>query len=535
MTPLTCAECRERLPEYGAGSLADHQSIKRHLGDCAECRREAALWREVSSAFAAEDTSIPPDTSAAATWTTVRARVHAPGQVRAESGRMTLTRSSKLDHIGAPVAGDTSPVRGEERPAPRWRSYAAVAAVLLIALLSAAIFGVMNGHGRATMVTAPKTCAPSQMKATLPAYASVASISMVSATDGWAVGEVYDHQQDAIPPQTLLLRFQNCAWTPTGDTIPTAQLYKVAMVSATEGWAVGATTKRQAISEDLNGHFIYDWEADQPFLLHYSGGQWRRVELPGVQRVIGVLALRMVSADEGWLLLDHGGVHTDPYTKAYSYTLLHYQHGAWTPVPLSFKEPTTILWDLVATAPDDCWIAGYGTAASDAGGLIAHYSDGSWQKWNGTIGGVRTYTYYTVAMTSTHDVWAVGNPMLHFDGKTWTSAGAPALSQPGGSDLMSATMISPTEGWAFFSPGPLPNRSNELPVLHFTDGEWQEQRITVVSPVHIESLSNLSMASPTQGWAIGAISIPTSYGAAVRGVLVYYDNGAWAVPPGQAG
>jgi hypothetical protein len=532
MTPLTCAECRERLPEYGAGSLADHQSIKRHLSDCAECRREAALWCEVSSAFAAEDTSIPPDTSAA-TWTAVRARVHAPAQVRAESGRMAPTRSTKLDHIGASVAGDTNPVRLEERPTPRWRSYAAVAAVLLIALLSVAIFGVINRHGRATMVTAPKTCAPSQLKATLPPHASIADISMVAATDGWAVGQIYDPQQDVTPPQTLLLRFQNCAWAPTGDAIPTAQLYKVAMVSATEGLAVGATTKRQAISEDLKGHFIYDWEADQPFLLHYSGAQWRRVELPGVQRIVGVPALRMVSSDEGWLLLDHGGVHTDPYTKAYSFTLLHYQHGTWTPVPLSFKEPTTVLWDLVATATDDCWIVGYGTAASDGGGLIAHYSGGSWQKWNGTIGGVRTYTYYTVAMTSPHDVWAVGNPILHFDGSAWTPGiQAPAQSQ-GLGDSMSATMISPSEGWAFFYSGPLPNRGNELPVLHYTDGQWQEQHITVVSPVHIESLSNLSMASPTLGWAIGAISIPTSYGATARGVLVYYDNGAWTVPPGQ--
>jgi hypothetical protein len=87
---------------------------------------------------------------------------------------------------------------------------------------------------------------------------SVYDINMVSATDGWAVG-------DGPPPDanqtrgSLLLHYTQGAWqqyAPRFDVTPNS----VSMVSPQEGWAVG-------VSSVFNG-------ANAPAILHFHNGEW---------------------------------------------------------------------------------------------------------------------------------------------------------------------------------------------------------------------------------------------------------------------
>lgn len=83
-----------------------------------------------------------------------------------------------------------------------------------------------------------------------PTTASLFSVSMVSAGEGWAVGG---------PPGGggTILHYSNGSWqiaaSPTSRT-----LRSVSMVSASEGWAVG----------------------DFSTILHYTGGSWQAVQSP---------------------------------------------------------------------------------------------------------------------------------------------------------------------------------------------------------------------------------------------------------------
>ena len=147
MAEWTCAECRERLLEYVSGGLspAERQRTARHLAICPDCRREAELWRAVGVALDEEERRIPPDSSAAAGWAAVRSGLAAPARIT-----IRVARRSKMRPMMTETRGERATVGADprERPAPRWRPYTAVAAVLLIGLLSAVLFGVLETRGR---------------------------------------------------------------------------------------------------------------------------------------------------------------------------------------------------------------------------------------------------------------------------------------------------------------------------------------------------------------------------------------------------
>ena len=75
---------------------------------------------------------------------------------------------------------------------------------------------------------------------TTPVARSISSLVMVSATDGWAVGA-----------EGAILRYTGGSWSAV--TSPTsAYLFELSLVSATDGWAVG----------------------EAGTILHYTGGAW---------------------------------------------------------------------------------------------------------------------------------------------------------------------------------------------------------------------------------------------------------------------
>lgn len=64
-----------------------------------------------------------------------------------------------------------------------------------------------------------------------PTSSNLNSVSMVSADEGWAVGDA-----------GTILHYANRIWTPVTPSPTPNPLYSVSMVSAGEGWAVGASS-----------------------------------------------------------------------------------------------------------------------------------------------------------------------------------------------------------------------------------------------------------------------------------------------------
>ena len=143
-------------------------------------------------------------------------------------------------------------------------------------------------------------------------------------------------------------------------------LYSVAMVSASEGWAVG----------------------EAGTILHYTGGSWQSVTSPTTKNLYSVA---MVSGSEGWAIGDSG-------------TILHYTGDSWHG---GVTSPTTVPLSSVAmVSASQGWAVGYG-------GIILHYTGGAWQSVASPVGN----DLNSVVMVSATKGWTVGsNEILHY---TW--------------------------------------------------------------------------------------------------------------------
>jgi len=300
------------------------------------------------------------------------------------------------------------------------------------------------------------------------------SVAMVSADEGWAVGE-----------GSTILHYTGGSWQAISS--PTSNwLYSVAMVSADEGWAVG-------------------WEGT---ILHYTGESWEMVNSPTSS---WLLSLAMVSADEGWAVGGGG-------------TILHYTNGSWETV----SSPTSAtLYSVAMVSANEGWAVGWSGAvlhftngswqtvsspepivlrsvamvSADEGwsvgdlGTILHYTDGSWEMVNSPT----SANLYSVAMVSADEGWAVADSgaVLHFTNGSWQT-----VSSPTSIWLHSVAMVSANEGWAVGRGGT---------ILHYTNGSWQ----TVSSPTS-SHLFSVAMVSANEGWAVGH-----------RGTILHYTGGSW--------
>jgi hypothetical protein len=556
MPELTCHECRQRLPWYVAGTLStdERSALTHHLAGCAACRSEAEQWGAVSAALERSESRIPPDTQELDRWLAVRGRL--PERPSVTSSLTSAVRLAHEDQTSqyrpyrAPSSRPVDATSSQRRPV-----LALLATALLIALSAAffGLFGAQMHHGNRSASAATSTptlppCASSAVSATLPPNSQISDISMTSAHDGWAVGQIWNPAHDATPPTTLVLRFQGCHWMPVSDydavNIPSAQLFSVAMDSATDGWAVGAYVKDLPIAQQ-NGTTTHDWIGDKLLVLHYVNGQWQTVDLPAGTTVGGSKVV-MISPEEGWMLVDSGKSHTNPYTTVFGYDLFHYLNGTWHSVPLSFDTSgSLIIWDLAAMAPGECWVAGYGIASGDTF-AVAHYANGQWQVWSSQQVGSASAALYQIALAGPDDAWIAGSYayqdasgdnngafVSHFTGGGWMRQQLPAApyQESNDSTVMSITMLSPAEGWALvpdlLPPSLLPHTGHlQAEALHYVNGQWHW--VTLPSP--IMAAYDLSLFSPMGGFAVGT-TLADLQADTPQGHLLYYDDGTWSVVP----
>lgn len=141
---------------------------------------------------------------------------------------------------------------------------------------------------------------------TAPQTTGVNGVSMVSDTDGWAVGN-----------GGTALRFNGTDWQPVDTGVPAA-LSQVDMITAEDGWIVGAVGT----------------------LLHWDGAAWMPVAAPSADALHGVFAL---ATDDVWAVGDNG-------------TIMHWDGVTWTLLP---SPVAAVLSTVHFTSPSEGWIAGF--------------------------------------------------------------------------------------------------------------------------------------------------------------------------------
>lgn len=381
--------------------------------------------------------------------------------------------------------------------------------VLAIFLMVLGLGGVLLASHLLTALSAPQAAVPTSKSLPSTATATsvlgyqpqpqdtLSSLSMVSASDGWAVGTGYVSGQVYDP---LLLHYTGRFWEQNTDVTNAALqakragLQRVFMVSASEGWAVGNLDWASPTTENTSAAFI----------LHFQGGHWH---LQGT--FDGTLqSLWMTSATDGWAVGSQG-------TEIGTTFLLHYDGQTWTPV----SAPGAGLSEVMLTSPTTGWAIGFaaGTYIGQFSSLLLHYNGGSWNAV--TCPAVDSFT--ALALDAATDGWLVGSRnqstqtiFAHYTGQGWAEVETPISGNPHAT-ITSLAVTSASEGWAIgvlqgdASAGGTPSTL----YLYEQQGQWTQ----VVGP-NAGWINSVWLTSASKGWAVGK-----------GGTILHEQQGVWSV------
>jgi len=279
-----------------------------------------------------------------------------------------------------------------------------------------------------------------------PITENLNSVSMVSATDGWAVGN-----------NGTFLCWNGKKWTNVSGPSTNA-LLAVAMASPTNGWAT-----------DIGG-------SNKGNILHWNGTNWSKylTDNPFLD------ALSIISDSNG----------SSVYSAGWWGSIWHLNGSTW------FNQNSTNLvmfFGIGMLSDTNGWAVGGLEGQAEDTGLIFHWDGNSWRKVAGPVTG---YYYNAIAAEASDNVWIVGNhgTILHWDGNSWNQVVSPVTSP-----LNAISMVSANDGWSIGGGGGWDNRGSDSGViLHWNGASWTQ----IPSPSK-NSLNSIAMVSASDGWIVG--------------------------------
>jgi hypothetical protein len=548
MSDSTTHPWRGRLPEYaaGLGTEAERAAIARHLTECAICRAELAEWQHVRAATQATAPQPPTDFAGNRTRQAIFAHI---AQANHTGG--LLMSSDPIDADATPAPNTLSPrvpdVMHRGNPAARW---VAVSLALALVVGLAAVLAQLHKSGAGshttdgsstttisttTAVGTPPlrggygTCPPEDVQPPITRAIELTDLAMVSPTEGWAVGGVA--QFGLAPMQGTLLHLVNGQWLNDTDLGSAPGIGSIAMTSPTDGWL---TYSAPAASQ--NDSTTSPAEAG---LAHYDGQHWHAVPLPDslvfdTIQPFPRLIVRMASATNGWIF----PFQVQPNGPA---VFLHYNGTAWQPVTAPFPSSLTPpkfyqFYDLAITGPDELWVIGDYT--DDAGGgqtmVIVHYLNGQWSQ----VPNLGTGTLDTIAMTTPTDGWIAGHGgagyhqvLLHYDGTTWQSVATPAPLNDANANVAALTAGPDGTIWGLLFDN---ITFTDAQIVHLVNGQWQTQMIPNPTTDHNQQFTAGKVIPLANGdlWVVGDIlhqrgCPPVETSELGQGVILQQHAGQW--------
>ena len=267
-----------------------------------------------------------------------------------------------------------------------------------------------------------------------PTGQNMNGISMVSLTDGWAVGN-----------NGAIARWNGASWSSFSS--PTSNnLNAVKMLSSTDGWAVG----------------------DSGIIIQWNGTSWSIVTSLVTENILG---LDFISATDGW-------------AAAVSGKILRWNGIIWA----EFVDTGATQWnDISMVSTSDGWIVGSGGAifqwngttwssvtspvASSIESIDMVSSTDGWAgaaagqllRWNGsswsTFVDTGSESWNGLNMLSTIDGWVVGSggAIRQWGGATWNS-----FTSPTSNVLNSVSAVNSLNGWAAGNSGAIIKYTDQL-------------------------------------------------------------------------
>jgi hypothetical protein len=310
------------------------------------------------------------------------------------------------------------------------------------------------------------------------------SVHMLSATDGWAVGNG-SYEWPTYESGSTILHWDGNVWTPYTESM--AALYRVVLDAPGSGWAVGSggtilrwtSARWLTVSGVTTGpehlRSISLASATDGWAVGGGGTLWRwngYAWTPARHSSHVLKAVLMTSANEGWL----AGCYWDWWTGSCQKLALHWNGNEWRAIANSGWDGSWLA--VAALSPTDAWFVGTSDYYEPA---IGHWNGATWQTFDPT-----SDSLYAVAFLAPDDGWTVGTSgtILHWNGSTWSGVASGTTRHLAGMDF-----VSPTDGWAIGYAGT---------ILHWNGNVW-----TAVSSPTVEHLRSISMVSPTDGWIVG--------------------------------
>lgn len=232
---------------------------------------------------------------------------------------------------------------------------------------------------------------------------SLSGVAVVSASDIWAVGGVYNSNTG----QTLIEHWNGTRWSIEPGQNPGSSyksLSSVSVVSASDVWAVGA--------------FQNSGNLGAPLIEHWNGIRWSAIESPNIGGS-ALSSVAAVSANDVWAVgASNGGQQYG------NQTLIERWNGTqWSVV----KSPNNSigynngLFGVAAVSANDVWAVGYSPRQYPLVGsvLIEHWNGSEWSIVKAPTPGQSSNNYLTGVARVPHsdEVWAVG-----FVGSSFTPA-----------------------------------------------------------------------------------------------------------------
>jgi hypothetical protein len=273
-------------------------------------------------------------------------------------------------------------------------------------------------------------------------------VSMVSSTDGWAVG-YYANGRDSETTswQTLVERWNGSTWAIVPSPSPSPgsnSLIGVDAVASNNVWAVGYH-KTDALRTTL--------------ILHWNGVSWspETGQDPGTVSN-GLMDVEAISGSDVW------AVGYQSSGSGYQTLIEHWNGSGWSAVGSPNPGKTSVLTAIAGVSANDIWAVGYQGDGTSYRSLVEHWDGVAWSVVPSQNRNAGADVLMDVGTAGTGDGWAVGFSFdetdqsvrtltEHWDGAAWTIQPSPN-GDGEGSSILGGTVLPGKVAWAGGRSGP---------------------------------------------------------------------------------
>jgi hypothetical protein len=543
-TEFICTVCRDILPDYAVGtsSVAESSIVENHLTHCAECRQELAQWRAMVE-ITRQAEALAPAGNSATLWSAIQSQISSESPVVSGDKRMEFNdHSSKMDLVSTDlVTSPTTPSRTEQGSRRRTNILAVVAAVLFVVLVSMVLALRPHHPGVATSTTpTPPVTSTSTLQSTpvpslppgtlLPPDTSSNAVTVLSANDIWAIGSIIPSEQ---LPASQIVHYDGKQWQ-VSSTYTSTWLRSISMDSASDGWAVGITDANS--NTDPNA---------KPFFLHYTGGTWVTVTITNM--TFRPSQVQMLSANDGWAFglegdnqaafhYSNGAWREVPVTlptQASTLDMPSYSAGSAPPTPQLNHTPQfthvqmfsdTEGWAIGAYQSNNFvwrlhngqWSASYTTALGPSFAFGANAPNDAWLTRSASNAAATTSsgTEYGVLQPASRGL----SLLLHYDGNTWS-----IVQWPAGFGNIPTGLFYDGARWLSSAAGVDSSGNFQTTLLHNQNGQWSATSLpSTISDV-------VSIIDQPDGSILALAYNENNAPSFTTMKLLRYANGTWNV------